>query len=592
MKPKKFFSDAHRIFSLVTVPKRIAMVAGLFVLSFVDLLGLAMLIPFLALGTANAGSSHKVLNSFFEPIFAKLGAPLNLETVLAAFAALILLKSVISVALLTFSANSVMAITQKVRLRLARSILFVRWPYLVHARVGTLTNLVSSEASALGEMFHSLANLMAMIFQIAVYLAVALYISWPVAVFALALGLLMFSWFAAVMRLKARTARQQAESVNKLAAGFADILTGLRPMRGMGRVKRLLDVFTGESRALNKSLRLKLIGSDLSAEIFEPVAAIAIAGWFYAVVSFWQLEFHNMFIIGLILIRVTTVLFSIYRLFFRLLGDRPRYATILGVIDETEAQREAYGGSKTPHLRFSVKVSNLSFSYGQKLVLNNLNLTFLKGSITAIAGPSGAGKSTLVDLLLGLQRPAEGTILVDEECLFGSVDMQAWRASIGYVPQEQFLFNDTVRSNVTLGDEALPDSDVADALRAAQALDFVEGLPNGLGAVVGERGSALSGGQRQRICIARALVHRPRLLILDEATTALDPETERLVCRNIAALAKDASMTVIVISHQPTWIDMADQVYRLPAKNGSGLVQAQLHRVNNLAGLGAAQNAG
>ena len=126
MKPKKFLSDAHRIFSLVTVPKRVAMVAGLFVLSFVDLLGLAMLVPFLALGTANAGSSHKVLNSFFEPIFAKLGAPLNLETVLAAFAALILLKSVISVALLTFSANSVMAIAQKVRLRLARSILFVR----------------------------------------------------------------------------------------------------------------------------------------------------------------------------------------------------------------------------------------------------------------------------------------------------------------------------------------------------------------------------------------------------------------------------------------------------------------------------------
>ena len=201
------------------------------------------------------------------------------------------------------------------------------------------------------------------------------------------------------------------------------------------------------------------------------------------------------------------------------------------------------------------------------MILDNLNLTIAKGSITAIAGPSGVGKSTLVDLLLGLQRPLKGTILVDGACLFETVEMQAWRAGIGYVPQEQFLLNDTIRNNVTLGDHDVAEDEVIAALKIAQAWNFIEQLPQGIASCVGERGSALSGGQRQRICIARALVHHPRLLILDEATTALDPETEQILCRNIVALARNTQITVIVISHQPRWIENADQVIWLPQEH-------------------------
>jgi ATP-binding cassette subfamily C protein len=167
-------------------------------------------------------------------------------------------------------------------------------------------------------------------------------------------------------------------------------------------------------------------------------------------------------------------------------------------------------------------------------------------------------------LLLGLQQPSKGTILIDGESLFESISMQAWRAEIGYVPQEQFLFNDSVRSNVTLGDQSIPDKEVIAALRLSEAWTFVEELPKSFASVVGERGSALSGGQRQRICIARALVHCPSLLILDEATTALDPATERKVCQNIVTYSRATQTTILVVSHQPVWLEMADQIYRLP----------------------------
>src|SRR5215213_8205091 len=133
---KRSFADLHRIFALVSIKKRIAMVLGLFVLSFVDLMGLAMLVPFLAMATTNGNVANKSLNNIIRHSFEIVGLPHTIKSVLAAFAALILAKSVISIALMSFSASSVAAVTQKVRLRLARSLLFVRWPYLAHARVG------------------------------------------------------------------------------------------------------------------------------------------------------------------------------------------------------------------------------------------------------------------------------------------------------------------------------------------------------------------------------------------------------------------------------------------------------------------------
>jgi ATP-binding cassette subfamily C protein len=339
----------------------------------------------------------------------------------------------------------------------------------------------------------------------------------------------------------------------------------------------LVEVFTRESTASSGSLKVKLIGGDLSAEILEPIAALAIAGWFYVVVVVWQAAFSNVLVIGLILIRVITVLFSTYRLAFRIVSDRQRYAAILEVISETERQREVYRGQQSPGSYASIKFHDLSFSYGTSLILENVNLTLPRGSITAIAGPSGIGKSTLIDLLLGLQQPTSGTILVDGACLYNEIDIQAWRTQIGYVPQEQFLFNDSIRNNVTLGDEAISDIEVIEALQAAAALEFVEILPSGIYTNVGERGSVLSGGQRQRICIARALVHQPRLLILDEATTALDPVTEMQVCHNIVSLAHKSDMWVIVVSHQTSWTDMADQVFRFSSPRMPAMKQLALH---------------
>jgi ATP-binding cassette subfamily C protein len=140
-----------------------------------------------------------------------------------------------------------------------------------------------------------------------------------------------------------------------------------------------------------------------------------------------------------------------------------------------------------------------------------------------------------------------------------NIDLQSWRHMIGYVPQEMFLFHDSVLKNVTLGYQELTRDDVTEALQKGGALDFVSALPEGMDSVIGEKGAKVSGGQRQRVALARALVHRPKVLILDEITTSLDPATQYEVCMMMKTLS--AQTAVLAITHQQVMVDAADIIY-------------------------------
>jgi ATP-binding cassette subfamily C protein len=236
--------------------------------------------------------------------------------------------------------------------------------------------------------------------------------------------------------------------------------------------------------------------------------------------------------------------------------------------------RESALGSEVASLHNGIRLDRVSFAYDQEWVLRNASFDFPSGLFTAIVGPSGVGKTTVVDLLMGLLRPQEGEIFIDDLPL-AKVNLKSWRKMIGYVPQETLLLHDTILINVTLGDPGLTEADAEQALRAAEAWEFVTAMPDGMYNTVGERGSMLSGGQRQRIAIARALVHKPKLLILDEPTSALDPESEAAICKTLGQL-RGRGITILAISHQPTIMDVADRAYQL--QNGKAFV-VQDHKI-------------
>jgi ATP-binding cassette subfamily C protein len=230
------------------------------------------------------------------------------------------------------------------------------------------------------------------------------------------------------------------------------------------------------------------------------------------------------------------------------------------MIERAEAEREPAGGTRAPTLSRGVVLRDVRLAYEGRTIFDRLSLDLPVGQITAILGPSGTGKTTITDLVTGLVQPEAGDVRVDDVPL-PELDVRRWRERIGYVPQEMLLLHDSVRTNVTFGDPDVSDAQVESALRDAGAWDFVSQLPGGLDASVGERGALLSGGQRQRIAIARALVHRPSLLILDEATAALDAEAEAAVWATVEGLR--GRTTILAISHQPALAEVADRIYRI-----------------------------
>jgi ATP-binding cassette subfamily C protein len=214
----------------------------------------------------------------------------------------------------------------------------------------------------------------------------------------------------------------------------------------------------------------------------------------------------------------------------------------------------------------------VSFAYPGRPVFDELSLTIPRGSFVALSGVSGAGKTTIVDLLVGLRQPGHGRIMIDDVSL-SDVNMREWRRAVGYVPQEMLLFNDTIRHNVTLGDETIGEEQLERALRSAGAWEFVRERSQGWDTMVGNSGSQLSGGQRQRLAIARALVRSPKLLVLDEATTALDPESEAAICATLEQLR--GTVTIVAISHQPMLRDAADIVYHVSGGRAVALVRSE-----------------
>lgn len=246
-----------------------------------------------------------------------------------------------------------------------------------------------------------------------------------------------------------------------------------------------------------------------------------------------------------------------------------RYATHRLYKDIKQLEKYGYNESvllpeQSPEVPFSKLVlKGVSFRYSnaKQQALRDIDLYIKSGESIGIIGPSGGGKTTLVDVILGLLKPQEGEVFYNNHPI--NEALSEWRMQVAYLPQEVFLIDNTLRRNVALGitDSKIDDLRIYEALRQARLIELVEQLPQGIDTLLGERGVRLSGGQRQRVALARAFYHGRNVLVLDEATSSLDHETERQIVEEIKYLK--GQKTLIVIAHRLTTVEHCDRIYRL-----------------------------
>ena len=424
----------------------------------------------------------------------------------------------------------------------------------------SLTNMLTYEVQTGATLLvGSVMTLVRDTFTVLALLFYLVYVNWQLTLFVAVL----FPLTAVVMRkLSRRLHRLTIESRragDQLAYVVEENVLAWRIVRLHGAESVQASRFAGVSNVLRR-LSLK---SAMAAATMTPITQMIAACSLSAVVvaALWQGGSQGEFVSF-----ITTMLMLLAPI--KHLSDvagpitRGLAALERGVVLIHDVPMEQGGTHDPGRARGKVELRDVSLQYktDQRPALSGLNLVIEAGETVALVGPSGAGKSTLVNLLPRFLEPTAGSVLLDDQPLH-AWRVEALRRQFALVSQDVVLFNDTMAANVALGsgENAPVDRDVVkEALRAANLLEFVEGLPNGLDAMVGHNGSQLSGGQRQRLAIARAIYKNAPILILDEATSALDSESERLVQEALEALMR--GRTSIVIAHRLSTIKSADRV--------------------------------
>ena len=237
----------------------------------------------------------------------------------------------------------------------------------------------------------------------------------------------------------------------------------------------------------------------------------------------------------------------------------PSYEQIMNIIKDAKKLNQTSGNIAFKNFNKSIKVNDISFAYpNNKAAINNLSLQIKKGQMIAIVGESGTGKSTLIDVIMGFNDPTSGDILIDLTPL-KKYDINSYREKIGYVPQDGELFNASVIQNIKWANEKATDEQVQHICKEAYADSFIKNFSEGYETIVGDRGVRLSGGQLQRIALARALIRKPEILILDEATSSLDSKSEKNIQEALNTIARKT--TIIVIAHRLSTILKADNIF-------------------------------
>ena len=446
-----------------------------------------------------------------------------------------------------------------------------------------LVNDIDNMRNSLSIMFQKLfvepiniIILMSLLFIVSTKLALIALLIIPVS------GIIIFGISHSIRR---RSARSQAQLAG-MTSMIAETIGSMRIVKAFATKGFEINRFAKETQKYYKLMlrrdRLRFVSSPVSETFGATIAALLL--WVGArdvlvIESISSEDFLRFILLLFSLFQPLKNLTNVVNELQNGLASADRVFTIMDI--ESDIQ-DVDNATEVNDLKNSLSFDNVSFSYGDEKdkVLSNINFQINKGEILALVGPSGAGKSTLVDLIPRFYDTLGGSIKIDGMDI-KKLKINSLRSLMGIVTQETFLFDDSVRANIAYGLENISDDKIKDAAIAANAHEFIKELPDGYNTIIGERGVSLSGGQKQRIAIARAIVKNPPILILDEATSSLDSESEKHVQSAIENLMSER--TVFVIAHRLSTVHNANKI--LVLENGKIVQEGKHNELVNIDGL-------
>ncbi|WP_373533915.1 ABC transporter ATP-binding protein [Microcoleus sp.] len=561
-----------------------AMISLSMLASLSDGFGISLFIPFLQ--TLQQEQSQTLSgNSFIDSlmkIFAAVPDSYRVLIIPLCILVSILIKNLIvySNAILFAWLNS--RISNRLRCQIFNQILTVSYSFLERSESGKMMNILATESWQTSKALNIFVNLISNASTIIVLATLLLLISWRLTLI-ISISLFLISQFIHFVTHRVKQLAQQAVEANStLAVRMWEGLGGMRAIRSFGREPYEQERFDRASEYVrNTFLQLDVLGGIINPlyEVLSAVLLLVILG-----ISLLQ----NQSAMPTLL----TFLFILYRLQPQvqqldvarvgLISTASSAQLVMSFLETADKPYIVSGNVPFDKLKQAIYFESVSLTYNpeDQPAIQDVSIEFKRGQTTALVGPSGAGKSSIISLLCRFYEPTSGGIYIDNSPL-QELNLKDWRREIAIVSQEVHIFSGTVKDNIAYGRLEATEAEIFEAAKLANAHNFISQLPEGYDTKVGDRGVRLSGGQRQRIALARAIVRDPDILILDEATNALDSIAENLIQEALNTLRQNR--TVIVIAHRLSTIENADKI--IVMENGRAIEQGNLQYLLELDGL-------
>ncbi len=531
-------------------------------ISLTEGFSLILLIPLLQLIGIDMGSgSVNQIGGYISIFFNALGLKPSLILVLIIYVLVISVIAILNRMQNVITADIQYQFAADMRINLYKSITNSNWLFFSRMKSSNFAHALTNEIERVSIGTGQFLTLLASIMILLVYIIFALKLAGLITGVIFIVGVIILL----ILRKKINSSRTKGEHVTTttqdLYSSIIQQLNGMKTIKSFGMEEENIKIFSKQTDQVAQTY-LDTIQSYADVKLLFDVGTVVIL----SIIVWLLIEVVNISTVTLLIliylfVRMIPQFSIIQRSYQYFISILPAYNNVITLekecIEKTDIKGQVNDKIK---LNNSITFNNVSFSYSKSnyFSMENLNLKINAGKTIAIVGPSGSGKTTIADMIMGLIFPEEGELKVDDLTLSPEL-LRIWRNQIGYVSQETFLFNESIRSNLILANPNATDEEIIESLKLASAYRFVNNLHEGLETNIGDLGVKLSGGERQRLALARALLRKPSILILDEATSNLDSENETKIMESLDEIHGD--ITILIIAHRLSTIKNADYVY-------------------------------
>lgn len=531
-------------------------IVGGFVSAF-SLIGIMPIIDF-----AVGNESNNIISNYIFEFYNRLNLNINLINLGLFFLFLIIIKNLFLFIQQYYQAKLHFKIVNKLIADLYISFVNSSWPFFLSKDFGTLSNTLTKETLNASSAIESGYVILSSIIKSFFYFILACIISFKLTitiislVFFLILPIIISGKFVyAIMRI-------HTKANNNLQKNILNTLNAIKLIIGFNKRNFSITETTKSINILEKTGRKATIIKAFNSLLNEPITIVLVVACLFMGIEIFMLEVSILLTLLYSINRLANEIQAVVRSRTNFKSAEPSLEQIYSLTYEANSFFETTGSKSIKDFNL-LEIKNLSFSHHKNKesnILQNININITKGKMVSIVGESGSGKSTIIDLILNFYKDYSGEILINGDSI-DKINIYSYRDLIGLIPQTPFLFNATILENIKWANIDATNQDIEEACKMANCYNFINKMKNKFNTVIGERGVKLSGGEAQRLCLARALIRKPKILILDEATSNLDSMSELEILKTIERL--QGRITIIAVAHRLSTIKNSDIIYNL-----------------------------